>query len=64
MMISVWILCIWIIDISLSVDAGMVTLANMTHIWSKGVIHRNQTDEGEVWQRPCHILLALPHDLN
>jgi hypothetical protein len=28
--------------LSLSVDAGMVTLANPTHIWSKGVIHRYQ----------------------
>ena len=25
--------------LSLSVDVGMVTLANPTHIWSKGVIH-------------------------
>jgi len=33
---------------------------NPTHIWIKGVIHRNQKNEGEVWQRPCHNLLALP----
>jgi hypothetical protein len=46
--------------LSLSVDAGMVMLANLTHIWSKGVIHRYQIDEGEVWQCPCHNLLALP----
>jgi hypothetical protein len=46
--------------LSLSVDADMVTLANLTHIWSKGVIHRYQMDEGEVWQHPCHNLLALP----
>jgi hypothetical protein len=26
--------------LSLLVDAGMVTLANTTHIWTKGVIHR------------------------
>jgi hypothetical protein len=45
--------------LSLLVDAGMVTLANPNHIWSKGVIHIYQIDEGEVWERPYHILLAL-----
>jgi hypothetical protein len=35
--------------LSLSVDAGMVTLVNLNHIWSKGVIHRYQMYEGEVW---------------
>jgi hypothetical protein len=43
----------------LSVDAGSMTLANPTHIRSKGVMHRNPTFEGEVWQHPCHSLLAL-----
>jgi hypothetical protein len=28
-----------LIILSLLADAGMVTLANLTHIWSKGVIH-------------------------
>ena len=46
--------------LSLSVDGGMVTLANLTHIWSKGVIHIYQLDEGEVWQCPCHSLLEFP----
>jgi hypothetical protein len=36
--------------LSFSMDSGMVTLANMTHIWSKGVIHKYQIDWGEVWE--------------
>jgi hypothetical protein len=43
----------------LSMDVGLMTLANMTHIRSKGAMNRNQKVEGEVWQRPCHKLLAL-----
>jgi hypothetical protein len=38
-----------VINIILSVDAGMVTLSTMTLIWSKGVIQRYHIDEGEVW---------------
>jgi hypothetical protein len=30
----------------LSVDADLAMLANLTHIRSKGVMHRNQTFEG------------------
>jgi hypothetical protein len=44
----------------LSVDAGLVMLANPTHIRSKGVMHRNRTFEGEVWKRNCHSLLYTP----
>jgi hypothetical protein len=43
-----------------SVDASKVTLANLTHMWIKGVIHIYHIDEGEMWKHPCHILLALP----
>ena len=46
--------------LSLSMDAGMVTLVNLTHIWSKGVIHRNWTYEGEVWKHPYQSLLSTP----
>jgi hypothetical protein len=42
-----------------SVDAGLTMLAKPTLIRSKVAMHRNQTFEGEVWQRPCHSLLAL-----
>jgi hypothetical protein len=48
-----------LLTLFLSVDAGLTMLANPTHIRSKGVMHRNQTFEGEVWQHPCHSLLAL-----
>jgi hypothetical protein len=44
----------------LSVDAGLTMLANPTHIRSKGALHRKPDIEGEVWQHPCHSLLALP----
>jgi hypothetical protein len=37
-----------LLTLSLLVDACMVTLANPTHIRSKGVIHIYQMDEGEV----------------
>jgi hypothetical protein len=53
-------LCIWIFDTFFSVDAGLTMLANPTHIRSRGAMHKNQTFEGEVWQHPCHSLLALP----
>jgi hypothetical protein len=43
----------------LSVDVGLMMLSNPTHIRSKGAMHINQIFEGEVWQRPCHNLLAL-----
>jgi hypothetical protein len=33
----------------LSVDAGLTTLINLIHIRSKGVMHKNQIVEGEVW---------------
>jgi hypothetical protein len=46
--------------LSLSVHASTVTLANPTHIRSKGVIHIYHMDKGEVWKCPCHNLLALP----
>jgi len=40
-------------------DAGLTMLANLTHIRSKGVMHKNQTVEEEVWWSPHHNLLAL-----
>jgi hypothetical protein len=46
--------------LSLSMDVSMVTFANTTHTWSKGVIRRYDIDEGEVSQCPCHSLLTLP----
>jgi hypothetical protein len=49
-----------VINIILSVDAIMVTLSNLNHIWSKGVIQKYHIDEGDVWKHPCHSLLALP----
>jgi hypothetical protein len=44
----------------LSVDAGLVMLANLTHIRSRGAMYRKPDIEGEVWQRPYDTLLALP----
>jgi hypothetical protein len=38
-----------LLTLSLSMDVGMVTLANMTHIWRKWVIHIYHMDEREVW---------------
>jgi hypothetical protein len=53
--------CVYeLLILSLLVDAVMVTLANPTHIWSKGVIHIYQMNEGEVWKHPYHNLLAFP----
>jgi hypothetical protein len=48
-----------VINIILSADAGMVTLANINHMWSKGIMQKYHIDEVEVWQCPYHILLAL-----
>jgi hypothetical protein len=48
-----------VINIILSLDAGMVMLDNITHIWSKEIMKKYKIDEGEVWQCPYHILLAL-----
>jgi hypothetical protein len=33
----------------LSVDAGLMMLANMTHIRSKGALHKKPDIEGEEW---------------
>jgi len=41
------------------VDVGMVIVSNPTHIWSKWVIHNYHIDEGVVWKRQFHSLLAL-----
>jgi hypothetical protein len=49
-----------LLTLFLSVDADLKMLSNPTHIRSKGVMHINHTFEGELWQRPCHNLLALP----
>jgi hypothetical protein len=46
-------------DIFLSVDAGLTMLANLTHIRNKGALHRKPDIKEEVWQHPCHSLLAL-----
>jgi hypothetical protein len=45
--------------LSLLVDEGMVIIDNPTHIWSQGLKHIYHMDEGEVWQCPCHSLLAI-----
>jgi hypothetical protein len=49
-----------LLTLFLSVDASLSMLANPNNIRSKGAMHKDQTSEGEVWQRPCHSLLALP----
>jgi hypothetical protein len=49
MVILVWIYVYGLLTLSLSVDAGLVMLSNLTHTRSKGVIHINHTNEGEVW---------------
>jgi len=33
----------------LSMDAGLTMLSSLTHIRSKGAMHRNHTFEEEVW---------------
>jgi hypothetical protein len=48
-----------LLTLFLLVDACLMMFSNLTHIRSKGAMHKNQTFEGEVWQHPCHILLAL-----
>jgi hypothetical protein len=59
-MIDISIIYVYgLLTVFLSVDAGLVMVANLTHIRSKGAMHRNKTFEGEVWQRPCHSLLEL-----
>jgi hypothetical protein len=59
MMISVMDFMYKIINITLTVDVGMVTLANVTHLWSKRVIQIYKIDQREVWQCPYHSLIAL-----
>jgi hypothetical protein len=52
-MIDFNMICVYgLLTLFLSVDVGLTMLSNMTHIRSKGAMHKNQKFEGEVWQVP------------